>query len=143
MSQLFTSGGQSRSFSFSISPSNEYSGLISFSIDWFDLLAKESPKDSPESSPIPQFKSINSLELSLSYGSTLTSIHNYWKNHSVDYRHLCQQVMSLLFNMLSTLVIAFLSRSKSLLILWLQSPSAVILEPKKENLSLFPLFAKK
>ena len=91
MSWLFTSGGQSRSFSFSISPSNEYSGLISFSIDWFDLLAKESPKDSPESSPIPQFKSINSLELSLSYGSTLTSIHNYWKNHSVDYMDLCRQ----------------------------------------------------
>ena len=91
MSQVFTSGGQSRSFSFSISPPNEYSGLISFRIDWFDLLVRESPRDSQESSPTPQFKSINSLELSLSYGSTLTSIHDYWKNHSFDHMDLCQQ----------------------------------------------------
>ena len=65
------------SFSFSISPSNECSGLISFRIDC-------SPRDSEESSPIPQFKSINSLVLSLLYGPALTSIHDSWKNHSFD-----------------------------------------------------------
>ena len=69
-------------WSFSISPSNEYSGLISFTIAWFDLLAVQG--DSQESSPAPQFESINSLVLSLLYGSTLTSIHDYWKNHSFD-----------------------------------------------------------
>ena len=67
------------SFSFNISPSNEYSGLISFSIDWFDLL-----EDSQESSPTPQFKSINSSALSFLYGPTVTSIHDHWKNHSLD-----------------------------------------------------------
>ena len=70
------------SFSFSISPSNECSGLISFRMDWLDLLC--SPKDSQESSPTPQFKSINSLALSFLYSPTLTSIHDYWKNHSFD-----------------------------------------------------------
>ena len=69
-------------WSFSISPSNEYSGLISFTIAWFDLLAVQG--DSQESSPAPQFESINSLVLSLLYGSTLTSIHDYWKNHSFE-----------------------------------------------------------
>ena len=74
-----------RSFSFSISPSNEYSGLIS----WFDFLdwlvwSPCSPRDSQESSPTPQFKSINSSVLSLLYGPTLTSIHDYWKNHTFD-----------------------------------------------------------
>ena len=66
------------SFSFSISPSNEYSGLIPCF-----------PRDSQESSPTPQFKSINSSALSLLYGSTLTYIHDYWKNHSFDYTDLC------------------------------------------------------
>ena len=70
------------SFSFSIRPSNEYSGLISFRMDWFDLLAVQ--RDSQGSSPIPQFKSINSLALSFLYSPTLTSIHDYWKNHSFD-----------------------------------------------------------
>ena len=65
------------SFSLSISPSNEYSGLISFKMDWLDLLALKS-------SPTPQFKSINSLVLSFLYSPTLTSIHDYWKNHSFD-----------------------------------------------------------
>ena len=68
------------SFSFSISPSKEYSELISFRIDWLDLLAV--PRDSQESSPTPQFKSINSLALTFLYSPTLTSIHDYWKNHS-------------------------------------------------------------
>ena len=70
------------SFSFSISPSNEYSGLISFRIDWLDLLAVQGALQ--ESSPAPQFKSINSLALRFLYSPTLTSIHDYWKNHSFD-----------------------------------------------------------
>ena len=70
------------SFNFSNSSSNEYSGLISFSIDWLDLLWCS--RNSQESSLAPQFKSSNSLVLSLLYGPTLTSIHNYWKNHSFD-----------------------------------------------------------
>ena len=65
-----------RSFSFSISPSKEYSGLISFRTDWLDLLC--SPRDSHESSPTPQFKSIDSLALSFLHSPTLTSIHDYW-----------------------------------------------------------------
>ena len=70
------------SFSFSISPFNQYSGFISFRIAWLDLLA--SPRDSQESAPTSQFKSINSLSLSFLYGPTLTSTHDYWKNHSFD-----------------------------------------------------------
>ena len=111
-------------FSFSISPSNEYSGLISFRMDWLNLLAR----DCQVSSPKPQFKSINSLVLSFLHSPTLTSIYDYWKNHSFDF---VGKVMSLLLNMLSRLVITFLPRSKRLLISWLQSPSAVILEPSK------------
>ena len=75
------------SFSFTISPSNEYSGLISFSLDWFDLLAVQgSPQ---ESSLAPQ--RINCLALSLLYNPTLTSIRDYWKNHSFDSTALCWQ----------------------------------------------------
>ena len=82
VSLLFTSGGQSIGASaFSISPSNKYSGLISFRVDGLDLLAV---KGTLKSSPAPQFKSINSLVLSLLYGPTLISIHYYWKNHSFD-----------------------------------------------------------
>ena len=68
------------SFSFSISPSNEYSGLIFFRIDWFDLLAVQGLSSLLQH----QFKSINSLVLSFLYSPTLTSIHHYWKNHSFD-----------------------------------------------------------
>ena len=71
----------------------------------------------------------------LLYGSALIIICDHWKDHS-----LVGRVMSLLFNTLSRFVVAFLSRSSCLLILWLQSPSTVILEPKKRNLSLFPRF---
>ena len=70
------------SLSLSISPSKEYSGLVSFRIDWFDLLAR-SPRDSQESSPT-QFKSITSSALSFLYSPTLTSIHDYWKNQSFE-----------------------------------------------------------
>ena len=68
-------------FSFRTSPSNEYSGLMSFRIDWFDLSAVQGPL---KSSPTPQFKSINSSVLIFLYSPTLTSIHEYWKNHSLD-----------------------------------------------------------
>ena len=71
------------SFSFNISPSNEYSGLISFKIDWLDLCAAQ------ESSLTPHFKSINSSAISFLYSPILTSIHDHWKNHSLDYMELC------------------------------------------------------
>ena len=92
-----------------------------------------SPRDSQESSPTRQFKSINSLVLSFLYSPVLTSIHDYWKNweNYFDNRASVDKVMSLLFSTLSKLVITFLPRSKRLLISWLQSPSAVILEPNK------------
>ena len=67
-------------FGFNISPSSEYSGLISFRMDWSPC----SPRDSQESSPTLQFRSINSLALSFLYSPTLTSIHDYWKNHGFD-----------------------------------------------------------
>ena len=69
------------SFSFNISPSSEYSGLISFRIDWFDLLAVQGTL---KTSLAPQFKSIDSSAFSFLYSPTLTSIHDYWKNHSFD-----------------------------------------------------------
>ena len=69
------------SFSFSITPSKEHPGLISFRMDWLDLLAVQGTL---ESSPTPQFKSINSLALSFLHSPTLASIHDHWKNHSLD-----------------------------------------------------------
>src|SRR5574340_1203503 len=69
------------SFSFSIIPSKEHPGLISFRMDWLDLLAVQG---TVKSSPTPQFKSINSSVLSCLYGPTLTFIHDHWKNHSLD-----------------------------------------------------------
>ena len=111
-------------FKLSICPSNEYSGLISFRIHWFDLHAVQGI-------PTPQFKSINSSALSFLCIPTLTSIRDYWKNHSFDYMNLFRQSISLPSNMLSSLVTAFLPRSKHILNSWLQSPSAEILEPKK------------
>ena len=110
-------------------PPPEYSGLISFRIDWLDLLAAQGTLK--ESSPTPQCKSINSSVLSFLYSPTLTSIHDYWKNHTLTRQTFVGKVMSLLFNMLSRLVITFLPRSKHLLISWLQSTSTVILEPPK------------
>ncbi|XDA86274.1 hypothetical protein R6Z07F_016007 [Ovis aries] len=81
-SVLHVRGPKYWSFSFGISPSNEYSGLISFRIDWFDLFAVQGTLKS-----LLQYRSskhINSLTLSFLYGSTLTSIHDYWKNRSFD-----------------------------------------------------------
>ena len=75
------------SFTFSISPSNEYSGLISFRIDRFNLLEVQ---ETQESSATPKFKSINYLALSFLSSPTLASIHDYWKNHNFDYVDFCQ-----------------------------------------------------
>ena len=72
------------SLSFSISPSSEHSGLISFRMDWLDLLAVQGTLKSLLHSSTPQFKSISSLALSFLYSSTLTSLHDYWENHSLD-----------------------------------------------------------
>ena len=113
-------------FSFGNSPSSEYSGLICFSIGSFHLLEIQGTL---ESSPTPQFESISSFILSLLYGPTLTSIHNTGKTITLTIENFVSKVMCLLFNMLSRLVIAFLLSSNHLLISWLQSPSAVILEP--------------
>ena len=116
-------------FSFSISPSNEYSGLISFRMDWFVSLC--SPGDSQDSSPIPQFKA-SILQCSVFFIVQLS--HPYMttgKTVALTRWTVVGKVMSLNFNMLSRFVITFLSRSRRLLISWLQSPSAVILEPPK------------
>ena len=77
------------SFSCHITPSNEHPRLISFRMDWLESSC--SPRDSQESSPTPQFKSIKSSVLSFLYSPTLTSIHDYWKNHSLDWMDLCSQ----------------------------------------------------
>ena len=90
-----------------------------------------SPRDSQESSPTPQFKSINSSALSFLHSPTLTSIHDYWKTIALTRWTFVGKVMSLLLNMLSRLVITFLPRSKGLLISRLQSLFSVLLEPRK------------
>ena len=84
-----------------------------------------SPRDSQESSPATQFKSINSSVLSFLYNPTLTFIHDYWKTIALTRSTFVGKVMSLLLNMLPRLAITFLPRSKSLLISWLQSPASV------------------
>ena len=114
------------SFSFSIIPSKEIPGLISFRMDW--LGSSCCPRDSQESSPTPQFKSINSLVLSLLHSPTLTSTG---KTIALTRWTLVGKIMSLLLNMLSRLVITFLPKRKHLLISWLQSPSSVILDYAK------------
>ena len=116
------------SFSFSISPSNEYSGWISFRIDWLDLPEVQGTQ---ESSPTPQLKSINFWHSAF---FIIQLSHPYVTNgKTIDLPRwtFVGKVMSLLFNTLSRLVITFLPRSKCPLISWLQSPSAVILEPTK------------
>ena len=127
------------SFSFSIFPSKEIPGLISFRMDWLDLLADlDSPLDSQESSPTPQYKR-SILQCSAFF--TVQLSHPYMttgKTIALTRQIFFGKVMSLLFNMLSRLVINFLSRSKHLLISWLQSPLAVILEPQKIN--VWPFF---
>ena len=119
------------SFSFSISPSNEYSGLISFSIDWLDLPAVQGTLKS-----LLQHHSLKASVLQCSALFMVQISHPYMttgKTITLTRWTFVGKVMSLLFNMLSRVVITFLSRSKRLLISWLQSPSALILEPKKRR----------
>ena len=118
------------SFSRHISPSNEHPRLISFRMDWLDLLDVQGTLKSllQHRSSKHQF-----FGLSFPYSPTLISIHEHQKNHSFDNTELVSKVMPLLFNILSRFVIDFLPRSQCLLISWLQSPSAVILEPKKRR----------
>ena len=130
------------SFSFNISPSKEYSGLISFRMDWLDLLAVQGTLKS-----LLQYHSSKASILWCSAFFMVQLSHPYMttgKTITLTRQSFVAKIMSLLFNMLSRLVITFLPRSKHLLISWLQSPSAVILEPKKLSLPLFPhLFAMK
>ena len=126
------------SFSFNISPSNEHPGLISFRMDWLDLLAVQGTLKSlllhhSSKAPILLCSAFFIIQLSHPYMTTGKTI-------ALTRQTFVGRVMSLLFNMLSRLVITFLPRSKCLLISWLQSPAAVILEPKKQSLPLFPLF---
>ena len=126
------------SFSFSISPSSEYSGLISFRVDWLDLLSvqrtfKSLLQHHSSKASVLRHSAFFIVQLSHPYMTTGKTI-------ALTRRIFVGKLMSLLFNMMSRLVIAFLPRSKRLLISWLQSPSAVILEPPKIKSLLFPLF---
>ena len=126
------------SFSFSISPSNEYSGLISFRIDWFDLLAiqgtlKNLLQHYSSKASILWHPAFFMVQLSHPYMTTSQTVTTIWTFVS--------EVMSPLFNMLSRFVIAILPRSKCLLISWLQSPSALILKPKKIKSDTFSIFS--
>ena len=117
------------SFSFSIGPSKEHLGLISFRMDWLDLLAVQGTLKSllqhhSSKASILQYSAFLTVQLSHPYMTTGKTI-------ALTRQTIVEKVMSLLFNMLSRLVITFLPRSKRLLISWLQSPSAVILESKK------------
>ena len=91
------------------------------------------PRDSQESSPSPQFKAINSSACHLFYGPALMTVHDHWEDHSHDHTDLCWQSNVFAFQHTVRFVIVFLPRSNFLLISWLQSPSAVILEPKKRK----------
>ena len=139
MIQLFTSGGQSvKSFSFTISPSNEYSGLIPFRMDWLDLLSVQGT--------LKNLLQNHSSKASILWRSAFFIV---WFSHpsmttgktiALTIRTFVSKVMSLLFNMLSRLVITFLPRSKHLLTSWLQSPSAVILTPQNKVCHCFHCF---
>ena len=116
-------------FSFSISPSNEYSGLISFRMDWLDLLAVQETLKS-----LLQHHSSKASVLQCSAFFIVQLSHPYMttgKTKALTRWIFVGKAMSLLFNMLSRLVVTYLPRSKHLLISWLQSPSSVILEPPK------------
>ena len=127
------------SFSFNISPSNEHPGLISFRMDWLDLLAVQGTLKSllqhhSSKASILRCSAFFIVQLSHPYMTTRKTI-------ALTRWTFVGKVMSRLLNMLSRLVITFLPRSKRILISWLQSPSAVILEPpQKQSLTLFPLF---
>src|SRR5574339_459959 len=130
MSWFFASGRPKYwNFSFSISPSNEYSGLIFPRMDWLDLLAVQGTLKS-----LLQHHSSKASILWLSAFFTVQLSHPYMSTGetiALTRQTFVGKVMSLLFNKLSRLVITFLLRNKRLLISWLQSPSAVILEPRK------------
>ena len=126
------------SFSFNINPSNEHPGLISVRMDWLDLLAVQGTLKS-----LLQHHGSKASILWCSAFFTGQLSHPYMttgKTITLTRRTFVSKAMSLLLNMLSRLVITFLPRSKRLLISWLQSPSAVILEPQKQSLTLFPQF---
>ena len=128
MSQLCASGGQSISFSFNMSPSSEHPGLI-FRMDWLDLLVVQRTLKS-----LLQHHSSKASILRCSAFFIVQLSHPYMttgRTTALTRRTFVDKVMSLLFNMLSRVVITFLPRSKCLLISWLQSPSAVILVPRK------------
>ena len=123
------------SFSFNISPSNEHPGLISFRMDWLDFLVVQGTLES-----LLQHHSSKASILWSSAFFTVQLSHPYMttgKTIALTRQTFVGKVMSLLFNMLSKLVITFLPRSKCLLISWLYSPCALMLEPKKINLSSF------
>ena len=127
------------SFSFSISPSNEHSGLISFRMDWLDLLAVQGTLKSllqHHSAKVSILRHLAFFIVQLSHPYMTTG-----KTTALTRRTFVDKVMSLLFNMLSRLVIAFLPRSMRLLISWLQSPSAVILSPKSKVYHCFHCFS--
>ena len=126
------------SFSFSISPSNEYSGLISLRMDWLDLLAAQGTHKN-----LLQHHNSKASILWCSAFFIVQLSHPYittGKNIALTRQTFVGKVMSLLFNMLSRLIIAFLPRSKHSLISWLQSPSTVILESKKIKSHCFHCF---
>ena len=126
------------SFSFSIIPSKEITGLISFRMDWLDFLAVQGTLKS-----LLQHHSSKASILRLSAFFTVQLSHPYMttgKTIALTRQTIVGKVMFLLLNMLSRLVTTFLPRSKCLLISWMQSPSAVILEPQKLSLTLFALF---
>ena len=129
MSQFFISGGLYWNLNFSISPSYEYAGLISFNIDWFDILAVQGTLRSlfqhhSLKAPVLWCSALFMVQLSHPYITTGKTI-------ALTRWTVAGKVMPLLLNMLSRLFITFLPRSKHLLVSWLQSPSAVILEPPK------------
>ena len=127
-----------QSFSFRSNPSNEYSGLISFTMDWLDLFAVQGTLKNPL-----QHHNLKASVLQCSAFFIVQLSHPYMttgKIIALNRQIFSGKVMSLLFNMLSRLVKTFLLRNKHLFISWLQSPSAVILEPKKKHLALFPLY---
>ena len=126
------------SFSFSISPSNEYVGLISFRTDWFDLLAVQGILKS-----LLQHHTSKASILQHSVFFMVQLLHPYMTTRKITYlprQTFVSKVISLLFNAKSSFVIAFLPRSKHLLISRLQSPTAVILEPKKTVCHCFQFF---
>ena len=126
------------SFSFSISPSNEQSGLVSFRMDWMDLLAVQGTHKS-----LLQHHNLKASILLCSAFFTVQLSHPYMtigKTITLTRQTFIGKVMSLLFNMLSKLLITFLPSSKHLLISWLQSPSAVILGPPNKICHCFPTY---